>query len=87
MKIITSKFFGQLYYASPVWMTNGLRSSSWKALNRAHYRALRAAFKDRNCEMHKEDLNRLSKRATPSQWPQTVPSNYSKVQRRPLLLG
>jgi len=68
MKIVTSKFFGQLYYASPVWMTNGLKSTTWKALNRAHYKALRAAFKDRSCEMHKDDLNRLSKRATPLQW-------------------
>jgi len=65
MKTIT---FGQLYYASPVWMTNGLKSTSWRALNRAHYKALSAAFKDRWCEIHKEDLNRLSKRVTAMQW-------------------
>jgi len=83
MKIITSKFFGQLYYASPVWMTNGLRSNSWKALYRAHYKALRAAFKDRTCEMHKEDLNHLSKRATSNQWAKYSTTNCAiKLLRR-----
>jgi len=68
MKKITSKFLGQLYYLSPAWMTNDLKNKSWKALHCAHYRALRAAFKDRTSQMDKEDLNHPSKRATPTQW-------------------
>jgi len=68
LKVITSKYFGTIYYAAPVWMTTTLDNKSYKMLNRQHYRALRAVYKDRKCIMSKEDLNSRSCRATPYEW-------------------
>jgi len=68
LKVITSKYYGTMYYAAPVWMAPTMSYQTLKQLNRQHYRALRAAYKDRKCEMSKETLNSLSGRATPRQW-------------------
>lgn len=45
-KVITSHFFGMLYYASPVWMTEISTSSAWNLLNALHYKALRTVCGD-----------------------------------------
>jgi len=80
LKVITSKYFGTMYYASPLWMTSNMPRKTLAQLNRQHYRALRAAFKDRKCKMSKDELNVLSGRATPEEWSKyTVASTVIKM--------
>jgi len=55
--------------------TSTMTYQALKQLNRQHYRVLRAAFKDRKCEMSKETLNRLAGRATPRQWAKYIVSS------------
>jgi len=43
LKIITSQFFGTIYYGAAVSLTSQLDSISWNKLYSTHYRALRAA--------------------------------------------
>lgn len=68
LKIVTSKFFGITYYASPVWMVPDLGHKNWTKLTRQHYKALRAAYKDRAFKFSRRELDLMSKRATPAQW-------------------
>jgi len=68
LKIVTSKYFGITYYASPVWMTPDIGNKNWTKLMRQHYKALRAAYKDRAFKFRRRELDSMSKRATPVQW-------------------
>ena len=45
-----------------------LSSASWKRLNSAHYRAIRAAFSDHRNRISRKDLDKRSARATPVEW-------------------
>jgi len=67
-RILTSHFFGTIYYGSPVWLTELTSSVHWKAMNSLHYRALRTAVKDNKRLWHRQDLNKAFERATPIQW-------------------
>ena len=67
LKVLTSQFFGTLYYAISVWI-NLLSFKSWRRLESLHYRALRAVHRDFRCALSKQTLNKMSKRATPRQW-------------------
>jgi len=67
-RVVTTHFFGLLYYASPVWLTEQTTSKQWKILNSLHYRALRTSAKDYHFNHSKEELNKLFGRATPLQW-------------------
>jgi len=67
LKIITSQFFGTIYYGAAVWLTSQLDSTSWKKLYSGHYRALRAAVGDYKRKIPKVVLDIISKRATPKQ--------------------
>jgi len=68
MKVVTSQFFGTLYYAAPVWLNSELNESQWNRLNSIHYRVIRAAIKDYKRKVPRAVLNIISKRATPKQW-------------------
>jgi len=68
MKVITSQYFGTVYYGAAVWLTSQLNSTSWKKLYSSHYRALRAAIGDYKRKIPKAVLDIISKRATPKQW-------------------
>jgi len=65
MKVVTSQFFGTLYYAAPVWLNSELKESQWNRLNSIHYRVIRAAIKDYKRKVPRAVLNIISKRATP----------------------
>jgi len=69
-RVVTTHFFGLIYYASPVWLTEQTTSRQWKMLNSMHYRALRTSAKDYHYRYSKEELNLLFGRATPLQWMQ-----------------
>jgi len=67
-QIVTSHFFGALYYGSQTWLTELTTSSHWKTINSLHYRALRTAVGDFKRQWHRRDLNLVFARATPNQW-------------------
>jgi len=69
-RVVTTHFFGLIYYASPVWLTEQTTSKHWKKLNSLHYRALRTAARDFFFKFDKESLNKMFGRATPLQWMQ-----------------
>jgi len=72
MQIVTSQFFGTLYYAAPVWLNEGLVEAQWKRLNSIHYRAIRATICDFKKKVPRSVLDIISKRATPKQWSRYV---------------
>lgn len=67
LQLVTSQYMSLVFYAAPLWIGN-LSSLSWKRLNSAHYRALRAALRDFRKKKKRKDLDKISKRATPVQW-------------------
>lgn len=67
-KIITAHYFGILYYASPVWLTELTTAKQWKCLNSLYYQALRTGVRDHQCRLDEQNLNRHYNRATPLQW-------------------
>jgi len=71
-RVVTTHFFGMLYYSSPVWWTEISTASDTKTLNSLHYKCLRIASKDHHHRRQKSELNQLFNRATPLQW-----RNYS----------
>lgn len=71
-RVVTTHFFGMLYYSSPVWWTEISPSSDMKTLNSLHYKCLRIASKDHHHRHHKLELNKMFNRATPLEW-----MNYS----------
>jgi len=68
LRVVTSHYFGQSYYCSPVWLNDALSHINWNRMRSQHYRALRAAFGDYKRKMSHDLLDRLSARATPRQW-------------------
>jgi len=67
-KILTTHFYGMLYYASQVWLTELTTCKQWKIVNSLHYKALRSAIGDYKNTIPKTQLNLLFERATPVQW-------------------
>jgi len=67
-KVITSHFFGMLYYGAPVWLTEALSSWGWNLLNILHYKALRVACSDYRRKKSRLELDTLIKRARPHEW-------------------
>jgi hypothetical protein len=74
LQLVTSQYFGILYYASPVWMGN-LTSANWKRINSSHYRALRAALKDYRKRKKRSELDAEAKRSTPREWSKYIISS------------
>jgi len=77
LKIVTSHYFGQTYYCSPVWMHDTLSYENWKRLRSQHYRALRAAIGDQKRTRPRQELDQLCKRATPRQWSYYISSKMA----------
>jgi len=67
-KVITSHFFGLIYYASPVWLTEITTSRIWNILNVLHYKALRIVCADFKRTRSRRDLDSTVKRARPYEW-------------------
>jgi len=67
-RILTSHFYGLVYYATPVWLGKFTPERSWKLLESAHYRALRATVGDHLKLWTKKELDDTLGRATPKQW-------------------
>jgi len=72
-----------MYKAAPLWMTTTISSKTITQLNRQHYRALLAAFKDGKCMMKKEELNSHSGKATLQEWSKyIVTSTFIKMKEK-----
>jgi hypothetical protein len=69
LKLVTSQYNSIVFYCSPVWI-GSLTSTSWRRINSAHYRALRAVFGDFKNQIKRSELDKMSKRATPTEWAQ-----------------
>jgi len=67
-KIITSHYFGMLYYASPVWLNEVTSARIWRILNTLHYKGLRTACRDFRKSKSRDELDKLFNRATPNKW-------------------
>jgi hypothetical protein len=68
LQLVTSQYFPVIFYSSQVW-SESLDANSWKRINSAHYRAIRAALKVYNIRLFgRQELDAMSKRATPKQW-------------------
>jgi len=68
MKVVTSQFFGSLYYAAPVWLNAQLKEALCNRLNNIPYRAIRATLCDNKNKIPWVILNINAKRATLKQW-------------------
>jgi hypothetical protein len=68
LQILTSQFFGALYYGSQVWLTSNTLRKLWKQIESIHYRAIRVAVNDHKRVINREKLDTLSSRASPRQW-------------------
>lgn len=67
LKLVTSQYFSIVFYCCQVWI-GCLTSSNWRRINSAHYRALRAVYGDYKCKIKRTELDKASRRATPSEW-------------------
>lgn len=67
LKLMTSQYHSILFYAAPVWL-GSISSSSWTHLNSAHYNAVRIALHHYNNNTSRNQLHKLSQRATPKEW-------------------
>ena len=68
IKLVTSQYLPIVFYSSPLW-TGCLDSNSWKRLNSAHYRAIRAALHiPTYLKKPRTEIDEISGRATPAQW-------------------
>jgi len=66
-KSITAQYFGACYYGKPIWLNEQLSSQLWKRLNSQHYRAPRAAVKDRKDKIPRSVFDVILKMARPKQ--------------------
>jgi len=67
-KVITSHFFGTIYYGAPIWMTEVSSSRVWNTLNVLHYKALRTVCSDFRKLKSRRELDTIVKRARPHEW-------------------
>jgi len=67
-KVITSHFFGALYYASPVWLSEITTSKQWHILNVLHYKGIRTVCRDFRRTKSRAQLDLILNRAKPKQW-------------------
>lgn len=68
LKVATAQLYSILYYASPVWLNQTLKSTHWQKLRTIHYRILRVAVKDYKKRIPNHTLDRRCLRATPKMW-------------------
>jgi len=67
-KLITSHYFGAIYYGSPVWLNEITTSKSWQLLNVLHYKGIRTVCRDYRRAKSRVQLDEVLKRAKPKQW-------------------
>jgi len=67
-KVVTTHYFGMIYYASQLWLNELTTSKQWKIINSLHYKALRVSLGDFRNKISKKNLNDIFGRATPVQW-------------------
>jgi len=67
-RIITSHYFGMLYYGAAVWLNEMTTSKMWTLLNSLHYKGLRTALRDFNKAIKRPKLDEIFNRATPHRW-------------------
>jgi len=67
-KIVTSQYFSILYFCSPVWLHDGLKSGLKRQINSAHFKALHIMLKDYKNKISQNVLTKKCGRATPKQW-------------------
>jgi len=74
-RIVTTHFFGMIYYSSQVWLNEQTTSRQWRMIISLHYKALRSAIGDYKNNISKRALDSIFKRANPYQW-----MNYSNAK-------
>jgi len=47
LRVVTLQYYCTCYYGAPIWLNEQLSSQYCKKLNSQHYRAIRAAIRDR----------------------------------------
>jgi len=67
MKSVANNFFSTVFYANSVWYES-LKKSTMVKFNSMYFRLLRTATRDFKREIHKADLIKRCKRATPNEW-------------------
>jgi len=67
-KVVTSHFFGSIYYGAPIWLNENTPSSTWKLLNLLHYKALRIVCADFRRLKSRNELDLTVRRARPHEW-------------------
>jgi len=66
--ILTSHYFGTIYYASPVWLNEITTAKQWHLLNVLHYKGIRSICGDFRRKKSRAQLDEIMKRAKPHQW-------------------
>jgi len=74
-KILTTHFFGMIYYSSQIWLNELTTIKQLRLINSLHYKALRISIGDYRKRVSKDDLSKMLNRATPFQW-----MNYSNAK-------
>jgi len=71
-KILTSHFFGSMYYGCAVWLNELTTAMEWRKLETLHYKAIRVACKDYRRKKSRNELDTIFNRARPRQWMQYI---------------
>jgi len=66
LQVISSHYFARLYYGSEVWFPCSSAKHK-KMIASAHYYALRLVVKDFKSKMSRDQINRITKRASPQE--------------------
>jgi hypothetical protein len=88
-QILTSQFYSQFYYCSPVWLTMNTSRPLWNRTTSMHYREIRIAARNYKTVMNREKLDIICQRAPPKQWAKyAISSLVLKILRSkmPILL-
>jgi hypothetical protein len=67
IKLVSSQYFSIIFHNAPLWI-GSLDAASWKKLNSVHYRALRMLLGDFRNVMKRDEIDSITKRATPIEW-------------------
>jgi len=67
-KILTTHFFGMVYYASRVWLNKLTTCRQRKILSSMHYKVLRCANGDYRNKAPQINLDNIFKSVAPAQW-------------------
>jgi len=82
--LIRTNYFGTIYYASPVWLTEITTAKQWHVLNMLHYKGIRSICSDFRRKKSRLELDEILKRAEPHQW---MRYSNAKLGIKLILLG